>query len=239
MQVADRNDKLTERGGSIKEPIWTPGAALADSSQGWVNLSVEHETSEDFSTLNDARYCMQRKLVQNLQRVFLGKERFARRLGVTIGTGCRILTHDFGSEPFLVSVGDNTTLSHGVRFINHDGAAWLVRDARGRRYSYRRIRVGNRCFVGANTLLMPGVDIGDEVVIAAGSVVTKSVPDGCVVGGNPARFIKSFKSYSATVLAEWVAEEDLPSCVSYRSRVMAGVDESFKPRLAVPDWPAR
>lgn len=57
------------------------------------------------------------------------------------------------------------------------------------------MKIGNNMHIGNNTLVMPGVTIGDNVLIAAGSVVTKSVPNDSVVGGNPAKVICSRKEY--------------------------------------------
>ncbi|NVK58101.1 MAG: acyltransferase [Alteromonadaceae bacterium] len=174
------------------------------------------------------------KLWSAIVRRVLGNEAFARRLGVKIGSGCRILTGSFGSEPFLITIGDNVTISHGTQFINHDGAAWLARDELGRRFAYRRIVIGDNCFVGANTILMPGVRLGNNVIVAAGSVVTKSVPDGVVVGGNPAHFIAGYQSYIDKAL-NWCDDSRFKSGVSYRDRVCSGVEVGFKPSLAVPD----
>lgn len=50
--------------------------------------------------------------------------------------------------------------------------------------------IGKRCFIGARAIIMPGVKIGDEVVVGSGAVVTKDVPSNCVVAGNPARIIR-------------------------------------------------
>lgn len=53
------------------------------------------------------------------------------------------------------------------------------------------IRIGRYCWIGANAVILPGVELGDHTVVAAGAVVTKSVPQGyCVLGGTPARVIK-------------------------------------------------
>ena len=51
--------------------------------------------------------------------------------------------------------------------------------------------IGERCFIGANALIMPGVTIGNQSVIGGGSVVTKDVPPNCIVAGNPARVIRT------------------------------------------------
>jgi acetyltransferase-like isoleucine patch superfamily enzyme len=56
-----------------------------------------------------------------------------------------------------------------------DLLGWLMNDGLGRRYLYRKIEIGNNVFVGVNAILMPGVKVEDNVTIAAGSVVTKSI----------------------------------------------------------------
>lgn len=127
----------------------------------------------------------------------------ARELGVTVGEGCRIYSLLISSEWELLSIGDRVTVSSDVRFITHDGVGWLFLDERGRRhYWLARIEIGSDVFIGAGATLMPGVRIGDRCVIAAGSVVTRSVPDGSVVGGNPARLIGTYDALE-TKVAQW------------------------------------
>lgn len=134
----------------------------------------------------------------------------ARLLGVRFGAECRILTRYFGSEPFLIHLGDRVTLSRDVMFINHDGATCLARDDRGRRQKFGRITIGSDVFVGARTMLLPGVKIGDRCVIGAGSVVTRSVPPGTVAAGNPARAICTFDELMDRMLRLYPAQNDLP-----------------------------
>jgi len=129
-------------------------------------------------------------------RVLRGGEAAARFLGVTVGKDCRIYTRGFGSEPWLVTIGDRVTATSGVQFITHDGSLWLLEDEQGRRYRYAPITIGNDVFIGVNTIILPGVSIGDRVVIGAGSVVTRSIPSGSVVAGNPARFVKSYDDFA-------------------------------------------
>jgi acetyltransferase-like isoleucine patch superfamily enzyme len=127
----------------------------------------------------------------------------ARELGVTVGEGCRIYSLLISSEWELLTIGDRVTVSSDVRFITHDGVGWLFRDEQGRRhYSLARIDIGNDVFVGAGAMIMPGVRIGNRCVVAAGAVVTKSVPDGSVVGGNPAKLISTYDELGAKV-AQW------------------------------------
>lgn len=68
------------------------------------------------------------------------------------------------------------------------GAAILTHDRT--RAIYRDTYIGKRCFIGANSMIMPGVKVGDSCVVAAGAIVTKDVPSGCVVAGNPATIIR-------------------------------------------------
>jgi acetyltransferase-like isoleucine patch superfamily enzyme len=132
-----------------------------------------------------------------------GPEQAARELGVTVGEGCRIYSLDISSEWELLSIGDRVTVSSGVRFITHDGVGWLFPDEQGRRhYWLARIDIGDDVFVGAGSTVMPGVRIGNRCVVAAGSVVTRSVPDGSVVGGNPAKIIGSYEALAVKV-ATW------------------------------------
>ena len=60
---------------------------------------------------------------------------------------------------------------------------------------FGKVKIGNNVYIGNNSLIMPGVTIGCNVLVAAGSVVTHSVPDNVVIGGNPARIISTFDDY--------------------------------------------
>ena len=60
---------------------------------------------------------------------------------------------------------------------------------------FGRVTIGNHVYIGTNALIMPGVTIGDNALVAAGSVVTKSVPAGVVVGGNPAKILCTIDEY--------------------------------------------
>lgn len=98
------------------------------------------------------------------------------------------------SEPYLISVGSHCQITKNVKFFTHGGAN-VVRDMDSTFDCFGKINIGNNVYIGNNTLVMPGVTVGDNVLIAAGSVVTKSIPNDVVVGGNPAKIICSRKEY--------------------------------------------
>ncbi len=119
----------------------------------------------------------------------------ARKDGVEIGEGCRLISCNFGSEPYLIRLGDHVTITEGVYFITHDGGNWIHREFYPNIDTFGKISIGDNVFIGLNAIILPGVTIGNNVVIGAGSVVTKSIPDDVVVAGNPARVITSKDTY--------------------------------------------
>lgn len=131
------------------------------------------------------------------------KVAYLRFLGVRIGEGCSIYTdeHHFGTEPWLIEIGDNVTVGYDVQFITHDGTSRLFRDGFpemsrfGNRFG--TILVRDNCFIGNSAILLPGIEIGPHSVVGAGSVVTKTVPSRTIVAGNPARPIKTLDEYIA------------------------------------------
>ena len=111
------------------------------------------------------------------------------------------------TRPWLVEIGDDVKLTHGVIILTHgyDWSVFKVRD--GEVFgSAGKVTIGNNVFVGMNTVILKGVTIGDNVIIGAGSLVNKDIPDNCVVAGNPARVIMSLDEYHEKRKAAQVAE---------------------------------
>ncbi|MBP5441380.1 MAG: acyltransferase [Fibrobacter sp.] len=129
-----------------------------------------------------------KKIVQIYKGLLWSKEKQARKSGVTIGKNCFIRSHFWSAEPYLITVGNNCAITPGVKFFTHGGA----RAARAKYPKFDffgKINIGNYVYIGTGAMIMAGVSVGDNVLIAAGSVVTKSIPSNVVVGGNPAKIL--------------------------------------------------
>jgi acetyltransferase-like isoleucine patch superfamily enzyme len=124
-----------------------------------------------------------------------GVAAYFRTQGATVGIGTRILTKSLGSEPYLVSIGDETLISSDVLFSTHDGATWVLRDELTDLAVFGRITIGRRAFIGARTVLLPGARVGDHTVIGAGSVVNGEIPDRVVAVGVPARVVSTLDEF--------------------------------------------
>lgn len=108
------------------------------------------------------------------------------RRGLTHGKRFRMNRHVEISDPHLVTIGDHVGIAAHCHLIAHDASPQ-------RFIGYTRvgrITIGNRVFIGQRAMILPGVTIGDNVIIAAGSVVTRDVPSGSIAGGNPAKVIR-------------------------------------------------
>jgi len=114
------------------------------------------------------------------------------KAGLKLGKGCDInpgVTFDI-SHCWLIEIGDNVTIAPQAYLLAHDASTF--RDLGYTKVG--KVKIKNGAFIGARAIIMPGVTIGENAVVAAGSVVVKSVPDNAVVGGNPATVITDTKT---------------------------------------------
>jgi acetyltransferase-like isoleucine patch superfamily enzyme len=128
----------------------------------------------------------------------LNHEGYAKYIGVNAGDDLHIYGNPismFGTEPWCITLGNNVHITREVLFITHDGGTLLYRKYIPDLEITKPIVVGNDVYIGVRSIIMPGVHIGNNCIIAAGSIVTKDVPDNSVMGGVPARFIKSSDAY--------------------------------------------
>lgn len=101
--------------------------------------------------------------------------------------GCTI---DHGSC-WLIEIGDNVVFAPQVYLLAHDTSTKKLVEY----VKIGKIKIGNNCFIGARAFIMPGVEIGDNTIVGAGSLVTKSFPANVVIGGNPAKIICTLHEY--------------------------------------------
>ena len=84
------------------------------------------------------------------------------------------------TNPQGIHIGTYSVITFGAAILTHDYVNDVNRD----------VRIGDNCFIGAHSIVLPGVTIGDGCIVAAGSVVARNVPAGSLVAGNPARIVE-------------------------------------------------
>lgn len=113
-----------------------------------------------------------------LYKRFIANKLYGAHLDKTVRLSSSTLIDKNNSKG--VFIGEYTYLAAGAIVFAHDYC----------RSMYKETHIGKKCFIGANAIIMCGVKVGDEVIVGAGSVVTKDVPSNCIVAGNPARVIR-------------------------------------------------
>lgn len=129
--------------------------------------------------------------------------KYAKKIGVNITGEVYIYGKiDWGTEPWIITIGDNVHITDGCDFITHDGGTLLFRKYVPDLEITKPISIGNDVYIGNHVILLPGVNVGNNVIIAAGAVVTRDIPDNSVYGGVPARFIKTADEYFEKIKKE-------------------------------------
>lgn len=150
---------------------------------------------------------------------------YLRKRGVEIGDFCYIpepssVLIDL-TVPWLITMGDNITLTHGTVILTHD-YGWSVLKKSGDHKgsiigAQAPVKIGNNVFVGVNTVITRGVTIGDNVIIGAGSVVSKNCESNSVYAGVPAKKIMSMEEYAAKRIQKQF-EESKALAIAYREK---------------------
>ena len=121
-------------------------------------------------------------------------EDYAKHKGASIGKNCLIATRNWPSESYLVRIGSHVYITKGVTIQTHGGAQ-CVRKEHPDFDVFGKVVIEDWVYIGMHSQIMPGVTIGEGALVAAGSIVTKSVAPHTVVGGNPAKFICTTEEY--------------------------------------------
>ena len=115
-----------------------------------------------------------------------------------LGDDCCYGTRQIPEEPYLVKIHNNVVIAADAKFITHD----IINDMLARKlgaqpgemfseYTMGTIEIFDNVAIGSNVIIMPDVKIGPNAIVGTGSIVTKDVPEGAIVGGNPAKIIGS------------------------------------------------
>lgn len=134
------------------------------------------------------------KLKKLYYRLFGSGVEYARYIGVQFGENCFFATKNWSSEPYLIEIGNNVQITKDVTIHTH-GGGHVARMKYPNFDTFGKVVIKDWVYIGAYSQIMPGVTIGKGSLVAAGSIVTKSVPDGVVVAGNPAKLICTVEDY--------------------------------------------
>lgn len=140
-----------------------------------------------------------KKIEQLIQRYILGRSPEQIELSYLLKKGLKIgknttINSGFSIDsawPWLISIGDDVTISTNVTILAHDASTNIVRQST----KLGKVTIGSNVFVGTRATILCGISVGDNVVIGAGSVVTCNLPANGVYAGNPARRICSIEDF--------------------------------------------
>ena len=131
------------------------------------------------------------KLIKNPDEYM---NKFFRKNGIKIGGGCHIFSNIISAEPFLIEIGNGVTISSEVAFVTHDNS--IIKIDPNCYNLFGKIVIGDNCFIGQRSTLLYGVNLANNIIVAAGSVVTHSFDEErIIIGGNPAKKITTWDSF--------------------------------------------
>jgi acetyltransferase-like isoleucine patch superfamily enzyme len=129
---------------------------------------------------------------------FISANKVAELEGVKFGKNPYFRTKQFGSEPYLIEVGNDFKTAGNVQFITHDGGVHVIRNLY-KNYeqidSFEKIKIGNNVFIGYGAIILPGTIIEDNVIVGAGSIVRGLLEKDSIYAGVPVKKISTIEDY--------------------------------------------
>lgn len=158
--------------------------------------------------------------------------KYLRKKGVVIGNGCIFrspgATRIDISRPSLIEIGNNVDMNHNFQIMTHDWASGVFRNTFHNIIpSSGKVKLGNNIYFGTNVVVLKGVTIGDNCVVAAGSIITKSIPANSVVAGVPAKVICSLEQYY---------EKRKDACIEEAFEYARSIVERYKRMPTIEDF---
>lgn len=159
-----------------------------------MNIAIFFQKHSSNRVVTLFKFAYYKLLTSNSKRI-----NYLRKAGAKIGSNCHVgSVTSFGSEPYLVEVGNNVYFSGRPLLYTHDGGTtqlFYMGIADKKYDNFGKIKIGDNCFIGAESIILKNVTIGNNCIVGAGAVVTKSVPDGCIVAGCPAKVVGTVQEY--------------------------------------------
>ncbi len=188
-----RTDQWRESGNLNPLPTGGRGKAEARGNGHGFAASAPIAAREPKRGVLRAARLLLRRLVMRAWRFY-----YVRGLGMEIDQRAwfSLRVHLDRTHPRGIHIGRDSYIAFGAVVLTHDMTRGVYADT----------RIGERCFIGSHSLILPGVTIGDGAIVGAGSVVTRNVPPATIVAGNPARVIRTgIKTYRFGCLWDWEA----------------------------------
>ena len=160
--------------------------------------------------------------------------KYWKKRGLNLGDRCEIYpTATFGSEPYLITLGNHVRVNAGVNFVTHDGGVWVLRDLKPDLKDidlFGKITVGDNVHIGTNSIIMPGVTIGNNCIIGCGAIVTKDIPSNSIAVVIPARVIETIDEYVEKQKTQFLHTKSLDS-ENKKEAIMKYFEDSYNNAL--------
>lgn len=169
VQFSQEKIKPARRPRSAGLPIAPVGLSCNYMDSKPAGLGIRH-------TMNLNRFKKFRYFLVRIKRAWL---RRVWKMDIHPTVGMALSARFDLTNPAGIHIGSHSYIAFDARILSHD----MTRNFRA------HTRIGQNCFIGGRSLVLPGVTIGDSCIVGAGSVVTKSVPANSIVAGNPARIL--------------------------------------------------